>query len=92
MLNLRRLPPRLTVQQTVGLTSCGLPRPLGNPPANAVKYFATTDELELAGERTSSGGWQQSGQRIHALFDSFLTFKSRHLQIVIRLYSHPELR
>jgi hypothetical protein len=62
VLNLRRLPARLTVQQTAALLNCGehdipvlvsnsLLQPLGRPPANAVKYFAPTDVLELAGDR-----------------------------------------
>jgi hypothetical protein len=61
VLNLRRLPARLTVQQTAALLNCGehdvpvlvsngLLKPLGHPPANAVKYFAPTDVLELAGD------------------------------------------
>jgi hypothetical protein len=62
VLNLRRLPARLTVQQTAALLNCGehdipvlvshgLLKPLGHPSANAVKYFAPTDVLELAGDR-----------------------------------------
>jgi hypothetical protein len=62
VLNLRRLPARLTVQQTAALLNCGehdipvlvshgLLKPLGHPGANAVKYFAPTDVLELAGDR-----------------------------------------
>jgi len=61
VLNLRRLPARLTVQQTAALLNCGehdvpvlisngMLKPLGHPPANAVKYFAPTDVLELAGD------------------------------------------
>lgn len=66
VLNLRRLPARLTVQQTAALLSCGehdipvlvsngLLKPLGHPPANAVKYFAPTDVLELAGDSEPMG-------------------------------------
>jgi len=62
VLNLRRLPARLTVQQTAALLNCadhdipvlvshGLLKPLGHPGPNAVKYFAPTDVLELAGDR-----------------------------------------
>jgi len=51
VLNLRRLPARLTVQQTAALLNCGehdipvlvsqgLLKPLGHPAANVVKYFA----------------------------------------------------
>jgi hypothetical protein len=61
LLNLQRLPAMLNVQQTavmlgVGehdipvLLRAGLLKPLGNPPANAVKYFASFEVLELAGE------------------------------------------
>src|SRR6266852_210462 len=66
VLNLRRLPARLTVQQTAALLNCGehdipvlvsngLLKPLGHPPANAVKYFAPTDVLEMAGDSTRMG-------------------------------------
>jgi hypothetical protein len=66
VLNLRRLPARLTVQQTAALLNCGehdipvlvsygLLKPLGHPAANAVKYFAPTDVLELAGDRELMG-------------------------------------
>ena len=61
LLNLRRLPAMLTTAQTAALiglaehdipvlVSAGLPEPLGNPPANAVKHFATMQVMELAGE------------------------------------------
>lgn len=66
LLNLRRLPARLTVQQTAALLNCGehdiavlvslgLLKPLGHPPPNAVKYFAPTDALELAGDSERMG-------------------------------------
>lgn len=54
----------LTVAQTAVLLNCdehntpllvraGLLKLLGNPPPNAVKFFATVDVLELAGDRDS---------------------------------------
>jgi len=66
VLNLRRLPARLTVQQTAALLNCGehdipvlvrkgFSKPLGHPPPNAVKYFAPTEVLELAGDRERMG-------------------------------------
>lgn len=66
VLNLRRLPARLTVQQTAALLNCGehdipvlvsrgLLQPLGHPPPNAVKYFAPTEVLELAGDSKRMG-------------------------------------
>jgi len=66
VLNLRRLPARLTVAQTAALLNCGehdipvlvnrgLLKPLGHPPPNAVKYFAPTDVLELAGDSKRMG-------------------------------------
>jgi hypothetical protein len=66
VLNLRRLPARLTVQQTAALLNCGdhdipvlvargLLRPLGHPPPNVVKYFAPTEVLELAGDSDRVG-------------------------------------
>jgi hypothetical protein len=61
LLNLRRLPAMLNIQQTavlLGLAehdvpvliNLGLLKPLGDPPPNAVKYFASIQVLELAGE------------------------------------------
>ena len=62
LLNLRRLPAMLTSAQTAALLDCGgehnipvlvrarLLKPLGNPPPNAVKYFATVEVLELAAD------------------------------------------
>ena len=61
LLNLRRLPAMLNMAQTaalIGLAEHDIPvlvslrllEPLGNPPANAVKHFATIQVLELAGE------------------------------------------
>lgn len=63
LLNLRRLPTMLNAAQTaalIGLAEHDIPvlvsarllEPLGNPPANAVKHFATVQVLELAGEIT----------------------------------------
>ena len=57
---LSRLPARLTVEQTAWVLNCQphdipivvaarLLKPLGNPPANGVKYFATAEVLELTG-------------------------------------------
>ena len=61
LLNLRRLPAMLNMAQTavmLGLAehdipvliAVGLLKPLGNPPANAVKYFSTVEILATAGE------------------------------------------
>lgn len=66
LLNMRRLPARLTLAQTAALLCCGehdipvlvgrgLLKPLGHPPPNAVKYFAPTDVLELAGDSERMG-------------------------------------
>ncbi|MEI6078407.1 MAG: hypothetical protein WCS94_22705 [Verrucomicrobiota bacterium] len=54
---LGQLPARLTAEQTAWVVNCQphdvpvlvtakLIKPLGNPPANGVKYFATADLLE----------------------------------------------
>jgi hypothetical protein len=62
LLNLRRLPAMLNVAQTATLLSraehdipllvrAGILKPLGNPPPNAVKFFATIEVLELAEDR-----------------------------------------
>jgi hypothetical protein len=62
LLNLRRLPAMLTIAQTAVLLNrgehdipvllrAGLLKPLGDPPPNAVKFFATVEVLELAEDR-----------------------------------------
>lgn len=61
LLNLQRLPAMLNPQQTAAilgvcehdipaLIRAGLLEPLGNPPTNAVKYFAGVEVLEMAGD------------------------------------------
>jgi hypothetical protein len=66
LLNLRRLPAMLTLAQTAVLLNRGehdipvlvregLLTPLGDPPPNAVKYFATVDVLEVAEDREMLG-------------------------------------
>lgn len=56
---LGQLPARLNVEQTAWVLNCQphdvpilvssrLLKPLGNPPPNGIKYFATTEVLELA--------------------------------------------
>ncbi len=61
LLNLRRLPAMLNMAQTAALiglaehdipvlVSVGLLEPLGDPPPNSVKHFATVQVMELAGE------------------------------------------
>ena len=60
---LGQLPARLTVEQVAWVLNCQahdvpilvvtrLLKPLGNPPPNGVKFFATFDVLELAKDRT----------------------------------------
>ena len=62
LLNLRRLPAMLTIPQTAVLLNrgehdipvlvrAGLLKPLGDPPPNAVKFFAAVEVLELADNR-----------------------------------------
>jgi len=66
LLNVRRLPARLTVRQTAALLNCGehdipvlvshrLLTPLGNPPPCAQKYFSPLEVLELAGDPERMG-------------------------------------
>jgi hypothetical protein len=43
------------------LVRAGLLQPLGNPPANAVKHFATLQVMELAGEITQLGRIRNAG-------------------------------
>jgi hypothetical protein len=56
-------PARLTVEQVAWMLGCQphdvpilvqakLLKPLGNPPANGIKFFATSDVLELAKDRS----------------------------------------
>jgi hypothetical protein len=58
-----RAPARLTVEQTAWVLGCQphdvpilvasrLLKPLGNPPANGIKYFGTVDVLELVKDRS----------------------------------------
>ena len=74
LLNVRRLQGRLNTRQTAALLNCGehdipvlvnkgLLTPLGHPPANAMKYFAPTEVLELAGDR------ERMGQICDALYE-----------------------
>ena len=57
-----QLPPRLTAEQTAWMLNCQthdmpvlvssrLIKPLGNPAANSVKFYATSDVLESAKDR-----------------------------------------
>jgi hypothetical protein len=61
-LSVRQLPARLTAEQAAWLLNCQthdipalvaakLLKPLGNPPANGIKYFATADLLEDTKDR-----------------------------------------
>jgi hypothetical protein len=58
-----QLPARLTVEQAAWVLNCQphdvpalvaakLLKPLGNPPPNGVKFFATVDVLELVKDRS----------------------------------------
>jgi hypothetical protein len=60
---LGRLPARLTMEQTAWVLNCQphdvpvlvavkLLKPLGNPPPNGTKYFATADILEWMADRS----------------------------------------
>ena len=62
MMLLGQLPARLTAEQAAWVLNCGphdipalvaarLLKPLGNPPANGIKYFATTELLEAIKDR-----------------------------------------
>ena len=62
MMLLGQLPARLTAEQVAWMLNCQpadvpvlvaarLLKPLGNPPANTVKFFAATDLLELIKDR-----------------------------------------
>ena len=60
---LGQLPARLTAEQAAWVLNCGphdipalmaarLLKPLGNPPPNSVKYFATLEVIEASKDRT----------------------------------------
>ena len=60
---LGQLPARLTAEQAAWVLNCQqhdvpilvasrLLKPLGNPPPNGIKFFATTEVLELAKDRS----------------------------------------
>ena len=64
LVRLGRPPARLNAEQTAWVLNCQphdipvlvgarLLKPLGNPPANGIKFFATADVLELTEDR----GW-----------------------------------
>jgi len=82
LLLLGQLPARLTAEQAAWVLGCQphdvpilvtarLLKPLGNPPQNGIKFFATTDLLELAKDRawlakmthTISQHWQKRNTR-----------------------------
>ncbi len=79
---LGQLPVRLTVEQAAWVLNCQahdvpvliaarLVKPLGNPPPNGIKFFATADVLESAQDRhwlmkvtaTINQHWQKKNQR-----------------------------
>ena len=84
LLQARRLPARLTVQQTavlLGFETSGIPilvarkllRPLGKPAPNAIKYFASREMEQVAGDinwlskatQAMAEHWQQRNQRLN---------------------------
>ena len=63
---LRQLPARLTAEQAAWVLNCQahdvpilvasrLLKPLGNPPANGIKFFAREDMIKLT--RDQASGW-----------------------------------
>lgn len=63
LMRLGQLPARLTVEQTAWVLNCQqhdvpilvasrLLKPLGNPPPNGIKFFATADVLDLTKDRS----------------------------------------
>jgi len=83
-LSVRQLPARLTAEQAAWMLNCQphdipplvaakLLKPLGNPPANGIKYFATADLLEDIKDRhwlvrvsaTICQHWQKKNARQH---------------------------
>jgi len=81
---LNQLPARLTAEQAAWVLNCQphdvpvlvaarLLKPLGNPPPNGIKFFATADVLELTKDRnwlvrmssTIYQHWQKKNARQH---------------------------
>lgn len=79
---LGQLPARLTAEQAAWVLNCQahdmpilvatrLLKPLGNPPPNGIKFFATADVLELTKDRNwlvrvttaINGHWQKQNAR-----------------------------
>lgn len=90
---LGQLPARLTAEQTAWVLNCQvhdipalvnakLLKPLGNPPANGIKFFATADVLENSQDRqwlirmsaTIYQHWQKKNSRNKPLPVPPLTF------------------
>jgi hypothetical protein len=90
---LGQLPARLTAEQTAWVLNCQvhdipalvnakLLKPLGNPPANGIKFFATADVLENSQDRqwlirmsaTIYQHWQKKNSRSKTLPVPPLTF------------------
>lgn len=86
---LGQLPARLNAEQTAWVINCQphdipalvsakLIKPLGNPPANGIKFFATADLLESAKDRnwlvrvsaTIYQHWQKKNARKHSAIRS----------------------
>jgi hypothetical protein len=82
LLLLGQLPARLTAEQAAWVLNCGphdipaliasrLIKPLGNPPPNGIKFFATADLLEAIKDRnwlvrvtsTINQHWQKKNAR-----------------------------
>ncbi len=89
LLLLGQLPARLMAEQTAWVLNCQvhdipalvnakLLKPLGNPPANGIKYFATVDVLEASQDRqwlqrmstTIYQHWQKKNARNKASGDA----------------------
>ncbi len=90
---LGQLPARLTAEQAAWVLNCQphdmpalvaakLLKPLGNPPANGIKYFATADLLEAIKDRnwlvrvstTICQHWQKKNARNHLVALQTLSF------------------
>jgi len=88
---LNQLPARLTAEQAAWVLNCQphdvptlvaarLLKPLGNPPPNSVKFFAATEVLEQAKDRTwlakvtnvLNQHWQHKNAAKRKLADGFL--------------------
>lgn len=100
---LNQLPARLTAEQAAWVLNCQphdvpalvaakLLKPLGNPPANGIKYFATADLLEQIKDRqwlvrvtaTVYQHWQRKNAHKAALTNNEVAREAENTSVLVR--------